>query len=675
MVKNALLEIGTEEIPSSYLEPARRQMAVLAEQLFKARRLGYEKIAVYATPRRLTLFVEKLEEKSEDRVEEVTGPAARAGRDEQGNFTMAAKGFAARHGVPAEKLVIKATEKGEYLCVSKKIPGEKTEKVLPGIFPEIIKKLYFPKTMVWEASHFRFARPVRSFVALYGERVIRFSLAGVKSANWTIGLHVLSMKKIAINLPERYLTLLRNNCVIADQDERREILDRIIESTAKRAKGSVLKDEALVEEVNYLVEHPVAVLSRFDEKYLQLPPEILVTCLRKKQKCFAMQDASGRLQNHFIGIRNGISEHQDVVREGYERVLEARLADAGFFFHKDTRTPLAGKFEKLKGVVFQQKLGTVHDKVLRVQALAAFLNESLGGRVEPSTLETAARLMKADLVTEMVFEYPELQGIVGRIYAGHDGEGQEVARSVEEHYWPLSAEGKLPEGDLATMLSLADKLDTLAGDFAVGLVPTGSADPYGLRRMATAVVRLLLEKQLPLRLRPLVEKAFSLLPEHFRGEGAAQGQVLDFLRQRLENLLEAAGYRFDEVRAVLATGFDEVTDAKARLDALKKIRGEKDFEPLAVAFKRALNILKQAEKNKIAVPQAVSAELLKEEQEKDLYAGVQKMEADIAVLLEKREYTAALQKMVGLKGAVDGFFDKVMVMAEDAALRANRLAI
>lgn len=675
MVKNALLEIGTEELPSSYIGPAIKQMADLAAQMLQAHRLSYGAIAVYATPRRLALAIEKLEEKSEDRVEEITGPALRAGKDAQGNFTPAAIGFAAKHGIAPEKLGVKKTEKGEYLCVSRKIPGEKTEKVLPGLFPELIGKLYFPKTMVWEKSKFRFARPLRAILALYGDKVVKFTLAGVKSANWTIGLHTLSTKKISIPAPERYVTALRNNCVIIDPAERRGILDKIVESTAKRAKAKVLDDAGLADEVNNLVEHPVAVLGHFDEKYLKLPPEVLVTCLRKKQKCFAMEDASGALSNSFIGIRNGISEYQDVVREGYERVLTARLADAEFFFNQDTKAPLIDKFEKLKGVVFQQKLGSVHDKALRVEVLAHYVNELLGSPVENAKLERAARLSKADLVTEMVFEYPELQGVIGRIYATLGGEDGSVAQAVEQHYWPLSGDGKLPEGEVAAILSIADKMDTLVGDFAVGLIPSGSADPYGLRRMATGILRIILEKKMPLTLSALIERSFTLLPEKIRENTKAKAQVAEFFKQRLENFFEASGRRFDAVRAVLATGFDDAADVRVRLSALEEIRSEKDFDPLAVAFKRAANILRQAEKNAIAVPAGVNTALFKDEQEKSLYENVRNMGADVREKVSRRDYSGALRKMVELKAPVDAFFDTVMVMADDEQLRGNRLAI
>lgn len=676
MGKNALLEIGTEEIPSSYIEPAIAQMAQAAEKIFTRERLSFAAIRTCATPRRLTLFIDDLAAKSEDRVEENTGPAAKVWRDAEGNYTPAAKGFAAKHGLPVEKLTVKQTEKGEYLCAVRKIPGVKAEKILQQAFPDIVRGITFPKTMVWEESGFRFARPLRSLVALYGDKVVRFSIAGIKAGDATIGLHTLSHKPVKISSPEKYITALKNACVLADQAERRQTLEKTVEAAAKRGHGTVIADDALAAEVTYLVEHPVAILGSFDKKYLAIPPEVLITCLRKKQKFFAVTDAAGKLTSHFIGVRNGISEHQDVVREGFECVLTARLADAEFFFKKDTATPLSAKCEKLKSVVFQQKIGSVSDKMARVAKLAASINAALGANgVDGAKLERACLLAKADLVTDMVFEYPELQGAVGRIYAAHDGEDAAVAAAVEQHYWPLSADGKLPQDRLSAVLSIADKIDTLVADFAIGLIPSGSQDPYGLRRMAVGLLRIILENRMPLNLRAVVTEAFALLPEKIRGNAQTPGQVMDFFKQRIENLWEAEGCKFDEIRAVVGVGFDSLIDCRKRLDAVRDVRSAQDFTPLAVAFKRAANILKQAEKNKIAVPGSVDPALLQDEAEKVLFEAVGRMEADVTGLVAAGDYAAALRKIVGLKNAVDAFFEKVMVMAEDQNVRANRLAL
>jgi glycyl-tRNA synthetase beta chain len=678
MAKHALLEIGAEELPSGYIEPARKQLNELAQKNLSELGLKYDAIKTFATPRRIALLIEGLVEKSEDRKEECNGPAVRVGKDAQGNFTQAAIGFASRFGIDPKALEVKTTDKGEYFFYTKKTPGEKTEKILIGLFPQLIKELYFPKTMKWEASDFRFARPIRTIIAMFGEKTLKFTLAGVKSANWTIGLHTVSAKKIIIKSPEKYMTTLRNNCIIAGPAERREIIKKIIEQTAKRAKGVVIADEELIDEVNYLVEHPVAVLADFDEKFLKLPPEVLITCLRKKQKCFAINSEKGALTNHFIGIRNGISEHQDIVREGYERVNTARLADSEFFYLNDRKTPLSDKAAKLNGVVFQQKLGSVADKMDRVRHVAEYINNLLKGTkdaADHACLDKTITIAKADLVTEMVFEYAELQGVMGRIYAKAGGEPAEVYKSVEEHYWPLTADGKLPTTATAIIISIADKMDTLAGDFAAGLLPSGSADPYGLRRAAVGIIRIIRECKLPLSITQLVDRAFAVVPESVKGNTAAKVQLNDFFRQRLENIYQAEGYRFDEVRAVLANGFDNLADVTAKLEALKAMRDSEDFTKLAAAFKRASNIIKQSQKANFVIPAAIDEQLLAEEAERNLFADVKKIEEDIKTLLGKSEYCEAMRKMVQIKPSVDGFFEKVMVMAEDEKIKANRLAL
>lgn len=676
MAKDALIEIGTEELPAGYIAPALAQLQDAATAFLAQAGVAHEGMNVYGTPRRLALIIHKLAEKSNDRVEEHLGPPVRAWKDAQGTCTMAATGFAAKHGVNVDSLSVKNTERGEYLCVTKKIPGRKTEKILAELVPHAAGALTFPKTMTWNDTGFRFARPARTLMALFGDKQVRCSVAGIKAGNVTAGLHTVSAKKITVSSPEKYLTVLRNNCVIADPAERREVLKKVVEAAARRVKGVAISDEDLLDEVNFLVEHPVAVTGTFDEKYLSLPAEVLINCLKKKQKFFAVLDPAGRLTHHFIGIRNGISEHQEVVREGYERVLTARLSDAAFFFQQDTKTTLAAKAEKLSGIMFQKKLGTVRDKITRVRALALRLGELLQpGAASPAAIERAAELCKADLVTAQVFEYPELQGVIGRIYAEHDKELPDVAVAIEQHYWPLTADGVLPDNPVARVLSLADKLDTLTGDFAAGLIPSGSADPYGLRRMAAGIVRMLEGATTPTTIRQIVAASYDLLPDTLKTDPGVVDKIVEFIRQRWETILASRGYTFDAIRAVLAAGFDSASDSAARLEALKAIREMPDFAPLAAAFKRAANILKQAEKQKTPVAPTVDASLIAEDAERALHAAVTAMETEVRALIVRRDYRAALLRMVALKPSLDSFFEKVMVMAEDPAVRANRLAL
>jgi glycyl-tRNA synthetase beta chain len=679
MIKNLLLEIGTEELPASYINPACAQLEAAAKQILEQNVLGFSAVRTFCTPRRLTLLIEKVADKTEDRVQEFMGPSVLVGKDAAGNYTPAAKGFAAKHNFPAQKLVCKKTQKGEYLCVVKKIPGEKAEKLFERVLPEMISRISFPKTMRWEPSGFRFARPIRTIIALLDKKVIKFSIAGVTANRVTAGLHTLGGKKITITSTEKYLTVLKNNCIIADPAERKATLKKAIDSAAKRIRCEVVQDEGLFEDVNDLVEHPVAVVGEFDKKFLGLPQEVLTTCLKAKQKAFSICDSKGKLTNYFIGVRNGISQNQDVVRQGYEKVAAARLSDAQFFYNQDIKIPFSSRVEKLKGITFQEKLGSMYDKALRVEGLALFIQGVLKDKdnvfEKITSIEKACQLMKADLTTNMVFEYPELQGVAGRFYSLHDNEDKEVSSAIEEHLWPLQSDERLPASSLGIILSLADKLDTLAGDFAAGLIPSGSNDPYGLKRTAGSILRVLSEKQLTLSLRSVLEKAFSLLPDSVKKNAKAADELTEFFRQRIETLWQQKGYKFDEIRAVLASGSDDVYDFDKRAAALNQIRAQKDFEPLAAAFKRASNILKQADKAKESVPDTPNPELFMEEAERSLYQNVQAIESDIKSLVDAKEYLQVLKKIVVLKGGIDEFFEKVMVMVDDAKIKSNRLAL
>ena len=492
--KDLLLEVGVEELPARFLTPALEALKVLGEGALKDAGLRFKSVRSLGTPRRLALLVDGLALQAEDRVQESLGPAMAQAKDAQGNWTPAAQGFARSQGTTPDKLETRETERGPRLCAVRRDAGLPAEKVLPFLLPELIKKIPFPKNMVWEESRFSFARPIRWIAALYGAHVVKFSLAGVKSANKTFGLRIHGKKAVVLPSPDRYEHLLKDRLVVADPAERRSLVEKQIHQAIKSVKGRVPLEEhaSLLDEVTNLVEHPVGILGSFDPKRLELPPEVLVTSMKKHQKYFPVFDEKGELVPHFVGIRNGMSENQVVVREGYERVLAARLSDAEFFFREDRKTTLEEKAPLLKGVLFQKELGSVWEKIERVAGLAAFLGESLGvSDEEKAAADRVARLGKADLVSAMVGDFPELQGVMGRIYAQAEGLPPRVAEGIERHYWPLTADGALPEDAPAAVVALADKLDTLAGDFLVGLVPTGSQDPYGLRRAAVGALRIL----------------------------------------------------------------------------------------------------------------------------------------------------------------------------------------
>ena len=684
MVNNVLLEIGTEEIPSSYIAPALEQMQKFTNDMLSIKMVGFGQIKTYATPRRLILTIDSVEQKSKDTVQEFNGPSVKAAKDANGNWTQAIMGFSNKHGVKPEQLIIKDTSKGQYYTYLKKIKGEKTTKILAEIFPEIIQKIYFPKTMVWESSRLKFARPIRTIIALYGDKIIDFSLANgsIKASNKTIGLHTLTTKHIIIESADSYKKTMQNNCVLIDQQERKQRIISSIDEVANTISAKAILDESLVNEVNQLVEYPTAVLCKFDEKYLKLPPEVLITCLKKQQKCFALRDNSGKLVNYFINIRNGKSDNLDIVRAGYEKVVVARLEDSIFFYENDIKKSFESSIERLKGLIFQKEIGTVYEKLGRIKTLANFMNEQNNLNINKETLTRTIDLSKTDLVSEMVFEYPELQGIMGRIYSTVAGESKEISTAIEQHYWPLAASGNLPENILAVVVSLADKIDTVTADFAIGLEPSGSADPYGLRRMAIGIVRMIRQFLPETDFEKIIDVALDCLPEKIKAKetfGSAKQRLVKFFWSRIENIYENEGYKFDEVKAVIIpsqkNGLKFFGDISKKLNALQNLRKEKSFEAITTIFKRANNILNQAKKQNLNISQTVKTDLLKEEVEQNLYNQYIEIEKQLNTALENKNYTEAINKLNDIKPYLDNFFEKVMVMCEDENIKLNRISL
>ena len=676
-MKDALLEIYTEEIPARFIPPAIEQLKVNCKNIFDEQKLRYGSIEIFATPRRFAVCIKELNEKTEEKVTEIVGPKLDIAKDKDGNYTPAAVGFAKSKGTSVSDLSVKKTEKGECIRIIKKIPGEETEKKLSEIFVKIIFSISFPKTMTWDSSGIRFARPIRNIMALYGKKVIKLKIADVSSGNFTYGSYIISSKKLRGIEPDKYVLTLRNNYVIVDHQQRKAMIEKLAEGTIKKVNGRLKYTDKQIDEINCLVEYPSAVLCRFDERFLSLPEELLETCI-KSQKFMSVVDAKGHLTSYCVGIRNGISEHQEIVREGYERVLTARLKDAEFFYNKDMKTSLESKVEKLKGVIFNEKLGTMYDKTRRVVELSAWICDSLGikGKEEENIRRTAS-LCKADLVTDTIFEWPELEGIAGRLNAENDREPLEVSTGIEEHRLPVTADGMLPGSITGKIVSVADKIDTIVSDFAIDLIPTGSADPYGLRRQSAGILRILMDGTINVSLKDLIEKSMSLLPPNIKiNTERLESDIMNFFQQRLETIFESKNYRFDEVRAVLATGFDNLIDIESRLKSLHEIRKLSDFEPLIVGYKRAANILKQAEKKGIEVGKLdIIEDNLKETQEERLYQQTRKVKKDIKIFQDDKNYSEILKRLVSLRGVIDDFFDKILVMADAMSIRNNRLAL
>jgi glycyl-tRNA synthetase beta chain len=674
MNREALLEIGSEELPASFIALGMRQLKALAEESLKTSGLTFTSIDTYGTPRRLAVAIHGLPPGSPDQKKVVTGPPAAIAKDAQGQWTAAALGFARRQGLKPSELAI---ENGK-VSATLHIKGVSSRHLLAELFPQWITKLEFPKAMTWEPTHFRYPRPIRWIVAMYGADLVSFSLAGVRSGRATLGIGPWAPKKILIPQAGKYAILLKNQCVLVESGSRQEAIRRYAEQAVKRSHGKVHMSAPLLEQVANLVEHPVAILGNFDPAYLDLPKEVLITCLEHHQKYFPVEQISGaKLLPHFIGIRNGMSVNQEVVREGYERVLSARLADARFFFNQDRKTSLASKVEALKGVMFQQKLGNLFDKKERVKKLLEAFAPATGAPGILDQARLAADLCKADLVTDMVREFPELQGIMARLYAIADGEDPVVAQALEEHYWPITLTGHLPSSDVAALVALADKLDTLAGDFAVGLIPTGSADPYGLRRAAVGVIRILEDKGWPLDLEILIQEAVKSQPEHVQAAAIqSEPKLKQFMKQRWSALLEERGFKFDEIDAVLSAQLGEVRATVDRLTALHALRSRQGFEPLSVAFKRGTNIVRQAAlKGEMDNVRPIQRDLLKEPCEQVLFQTIESIGEQVSKNVASREYRQALESLISLREPLDGFFNGVMVMAEDPPLRANRLAL
>ena len=677
MPKDLLLEIGTEPLPARFVAPALEQLLKNSEVLFKESRLGYLGARAFATHRRLAILFLGVEEKSSPLDKVVQGPPARMLKDEKGGYTPQAEGFARKQGLSPEALETVSTPKGEFLLARLSIPGEPAAKILARLLPELVSSLEFAKTMEWEESHFRFGRPLRTLTALFGKTVIPFQLAGVKSGRQVWGLPAQAKKPAALAEASGYPLALKNLSILVDPAERREVLVKRLNEAASHAGGRLDLDEDLLEETVFMTEHPVPVAGRFRKEFLELPGQLLSMVLKKQLKFFPLLSKQG-LMPAFVGVRDGVSEGQALVREGYERVLEARLSDAAFFFKRDKAAPLESKLPLLERVTYQKKLGSLSQKASRVAQLSAWLCEALRQEspVREDSAAMIARLAYADLVTEVVKEFPELQGAMGGVYARHDGLDERVALGLEQFYYPVAAKSPIPATPEGAVVSLAGKLDSLAGNFAVGNVPTGSADPFALRRQAVGLLRILIERQLAVDLEDILRKALGIQDVGWEPGQLAKtaAELSDFIWGRAESLFQDMGYRIDEIRSVRPGALQNLPKTVMRLAAIHKVRENPDFELLAAAFKRAANILKQA---RVDAEDCVTLDrgVLREEAEVAFYDALTGIEGRAREKFYQGNFEEGLKALVAIKPHLDLFFEKVMVMAEDPALRRQRLAL
>ncbi|MFZ5633577.1 MAG: glycine--tRNA ligase subunit beta [Bacillota bacterium] len=672
-MKDFVLEIGTEEMPARFVGPALEQLKELAEGMFKDKRIDFDRVQAVGTPRRMAVYAAGLAESQQSLVREAKGPALKVAYNAAGEPTPAALGFARSQGVDVADLVVKSVGPVEYVFARKSEQGRPTGEVLAEICPALITGLHFPKPMRWGDNDFRFARPIRWLLALYGDEVVGFELAGVESGRVTYGHRFLAGGPRPINDARDYFAELKKIFVIVDPAGRKEMIRRQVADAAGSVGGLAEADEELLEEVANLVEYPTAFAGSFDPAYLRLPKEALVTPMREHQRYFPVTGADGSLLPRFIGVRNGTSEHIDTVRAGNEKVLRARLADAAFFWDEDLKEPLAGRVPALEKIVWQESLGTVRYKAGRLAELASFIGEKLGaGDDLLAVVKRTAMLCKADLVTDMVYEFPELQGVMGREYALRSGEDPAVAQGIFEHYLPRFAGDVLPATPGGRILSLADKFDTLVGCFGVGIQPTGSQDPYALRRQALGICSIVLDGELVLSLREIAGRAYDIYSRNNLlkiERESVLGDLEEFFRQRIRGILTERGFAYDIVEAVLAAGADDILGTLQRAEALDRFRGEPAFDAVITAFNRANNLSRKFGET------AVSPQLLQHPAEKELYEALTGVRRDVGELLADRDYSGVLRRAALLREPVDSFFDAVMVMVEDRKIRDNRLAL
>jgi glycyl-tRNA synthetase beta chain len=676
-----LLEIGTEEIPAGYIGPALYAMKENLSRKLTGARISHQSTRVVGTPRRLTVMVEGVASKQKSITTEVMGPPEKVAFDDSGRPAVAAIKFAEKVGLAVPQLGVRETKKGRYLYAKITDRGVATRTLLKSILPEVIAAIPFSKSMKWGDLHIQFARPIQYIMALFGKQVVSFEIEGIKSGRYTRGHYFMKPAKIKMMHPDAYIDCLLEADVIVDFKKRREAVEKGIQQAAIKAKGKVLPDAHLLDIVTNLIEYPVPVTGRFDKAFLKLPDEILITSMREHQKYFAVVDGNGRLLPAFIAVNNTAAKDMELVTRGHERVLRARLADAQFFFNADIHGHLDDWVQGLKGVLFQAELGTMYDKTIRVQKISEMLakqvQQTQKQRKGLSKLrETAARaayLSKADLMSDVVGEFPRLQGVMGRIFADRFKEPRDVPTAIEEHYKPTFSGGPLPKTLTGAVVSIADKIDSICGCFSVGLIPTGASDPYALRRQAIGIIQIMAAYQFTFSISKMIDhslKQYGLKTPKERID--IQNKVYGFFKKRIGRILVEEGFAKDVVLAVTQISIDVIPGTWRRVKALDDLKTRPDFEPLAIAFKRVVNIIKQADFKKTG---GVDEALFQHECEPNLYHAYQKVKDQVGILLKQGVFDRALLQIASLRKPVDAFFDGVMVMSENKKVRQNRLQL
>lgn len=664
MLRDLLLEIGVEELPPRESPRLADQLKSAAEELIKEARIHFEAVAVYYTPRRLVLLVKGLDEGQEETVREIKGPAKRVGLDAEGQPTQAALGFCRSHAASPEELFVRETPEGEYLYLKKTIPGRPTMDLLPEYLPQLIGKLSPSETMRWDESGLRFIRPIRWLLCLFGDDPVEFTYGRTRCSQLTKGHRFIGSREILIRSIPEYFERIQQSGVILDQLERRSLMETTLKKISQKLKAHYVLNPELLGEIADNLEHPVAVLGHIDESFLELPKEILQATLVEHQK-FVPFVMGEKASLYFVGFRDGAEDTDGTVRRGYERVVKARLTDSKFFFETDRKRTLAERAPELRNVIYQEKLGSIWDKVERMRVIAAEIAKRLGYR-EFNEIDRTICLCKADLLTAMVGEFPDLEGIVGGVYAELEGENELVSRGIYEHHLPKGAEDPVPKSVTGIAASLADKLDTVIGSLLLGEEPTGSRDPYGLRRKANGIIRIALERELDLDFFQLIrdlEHLYTFMPERHPIQ-----RMEDFLNERLYYELRTDWkIAYDVVDAIVATREGNFYRALQKAHGLEKIRGEERFQSLVIAFSRAANITRGQKAH------GFDPHRFQEEAERELWRAYLKAEGHIQQLLPQHDYSGIIERLIALREPIDRYFDEVLVMAPDAFIRQNRL--
>ena len=667
MEQKLLFEIGTEEIPAKFMPGILEQLKSLAEKKLQELRVPFASVTVFGTPRRMTFIADGVEETQASTVVESKGPSVKIAFGPDGAASKAAQGFARGQGIAVEDLIVR----DEYVYAVKQLTGQAVIELLPAFLVDIVESLSFPKNMRWADHDFRFVRPIRWLVALLDNKIIPIEITGVKSGRNTIGHRFLSKGEVEIASAGDYEKVLREHFVLVDQDERRTMIRQQVEELAQKEGGIAEIDEDLLEEVVYLVEYPTALCGHFDDKFLTLPKETVITPMREHQRYFPVLTADGKLLAKFITVRNGNSEGLDIVAHGNERVLRARLSDAEFFFNEDRKIKLEERLEKLKTVVFQEGLGNIYDKSVRLADIAMTLKKSLNVKVDEDILQRTALLSKTDLVTGMVCEFTELQGVMGREYALLDGEKPEVAQGIFEHYLPRFAGDELPTTDIGRLVGIADKLDNIAATFSRGLIPTGSQDPYALRRQAIGIINILVDGNYHLPLLKTISAVLGLLNVPSAKNGELLAQLQEFFVQRVKNMMGDQGIRYDVIDAILnEKANDDIVDLFVRAKALAEYVETSEAAESIQAFTRVVNLCKKAEGETI-----IKESLFVEPAEKELYEVVCRLQKETIPALVAYNYADVLKLINEVSAPVNKFFDTVMVMDKDENVKNNRLAL